>query len=556
MAGGGREVTVPWRQRLTINYASPEQVHGRPVSTASDVYALGVLLFRLLSGRLPHAFDGLTPWAVGSQLRDTEPPRPSTDLVESELAAVGLQDGPRRIAELLRDDLDPIVLKALRSDPDARYRSAGHLADDLNRYLNGFPVLARRGTVRYRAMKLLRRHRLAATLGAIALTLGGLFLGSLAISAQRIARGQARLLQERAKLEEVARFFLGVFEEAGPYVAEGRADDRTRRGRPPCRSCGWGAIGPTRCTGGPCCRPSAGFIWTSVSPRGPTSTINNALALRQDHDASSLEISESLDGVAAALRDQWQLDQAVESSAAALDLARNAQPLVPYPLLRSLNNHVQLLCVSNDWSAAAPLSAEALALGRVQGDRYEVEVSKAMIQRAAVLRNLGNADDARQLYLQTEARYKDRYGANHPALATLYNNLGRLEAEDKRVEIAVDYLKRADDQYAQSFGDDYYGRILPLTNVGRLLSEAGDLSAAEVALRQALDVAVRSPDIGPEYEVVYYGRPAVALARLLASAGRCAEAVELLEDKLVAWQAHAEHAVVRAGTVVLSECQV
>jgi len=139
---------------LTPEYASPEQIQRAPVTTASDVYSLGVVLYELLTGERPHRVTGANLHELERVVCTTEPRKPST--------ADGL---PGRTRRRLAGDLDNIVLMALRKDVSRRYGSAEQLAADIRRHLQGLPVLARRDTVVYRCGKFLRRNRTAAAAG-------------------------------------------------------------------------------------------------------------------------------------------------------------------------------------------------------------------------------------------------------------------------------------------------------------------------------------------------------------------------------------------------------
>ena len=547
------DATAPWRRRLTLNSASPEQVRGETISTASDVYSLGVLLFQLLTGSLPRSLDGLSPQEAEQRLTTTEPLRPSTRVVEGEETPAAPPGPPRQVSRRLRGDLDSIVLEALRSEVGARYPSAAHLAEDLERYRRGLPVLAHRGSLGYRTGKLLRRYRLTTTLVAIALVLAAAFVGSRVVAANNLARSQARLLEERAKLELVLEVLLGIFEDAGPYASGGvdltvrQAVDRQAarfdeelEAQPEVQAVVLSALG---------------WIYLDLGVRDKALGYHQrALTLRRSLDEGSVEVAESLDGVAASLRDQWQFDRAAELSAAALDLYREQTTIEPEELLRCLNNRVTLFCLLGDWQAADPLSSEALRLSREVGPK-DPEASKALIQRAHVLKQLGDLAGARELYLQAEGNYTRRFGPNHPILATLYNNLGRLAADDEHFEAAAEYWRRADAQYVTAFGDDFYERVRPLTNIGKHLHRTGDFEGAEAALRTALEVAVRSPALGPEYEAEYYGRPAIELGKLLAKTGRCSEVVSLLEEKVAKWEKDSKGPVVEQGNALLKQCR-
>lgn len=185
----GAGATVAGQRLMTPEYASPEQVQGRPMTTLSDVYSLGVVLYEVLTGRTPYQLGRRTPAAMAEAIADTAPLRPSE-------AVVG--DAARR---QLRGDLDTIVAAAMHRAEDRRYQSVERLADDLTRHLGGLPVLARGDTWRYRASTFVRRHKgavAAAVLLALSLV-GG--LAATAWQARRATRQEAIAQAERARAE-------------------------------------------------------------------------------------------------------------------------------------------------------------------------------------------------------------------------------------------------------------------------------------------------------------------------------------------------------------------
>jgi serine/threonine protein kinase len=178
--------TVAGRLLLTPLFASPEQVRGEPVTTATDVYALGLLLFRLLVGAHPYRFATESPVEVVRVVCDQPPPRPSVAAAAG-TAGLSLPALRRR----LRGDLDNIVLKALRKEPERRYASVEALSGDLRRHLEQLPVRARPDTPGYRAAKFARRHRVG--LGAAVLIAASLLGGMLAtVREARIAERRFR----------------------------------------------------------------------------------------------------------------------------------------------------------------------------------------------------------------------------------------------------------------------------------------------------------------------------------------------------------------------------
>lgn len=189
---------------LTPAYASPEQIVGEPLTVASDVYSLGVVLYELLAGQRPYSLRHDSLGALEEAIRQTDPPLPST-VAES------------RHRGTLRGDLDTVVLKALEKTPSERYPTVHALLEDIERYLGSRPVLAQRDSRWYRTKKFIARNTLAVSAAAaIAMAL---------IGGAVLAGWQARVaLAEKARAEEVQAFIAAVFREADPMVQrEGKA---------------------------------------------------------------------------------------------------------------------------------------------------------------------------------------------------------------------------------------------------------------------------------------------------------------------------------------------
>jgi serine/threonine-protein kinase len=187
---------------LTLDYASPEQIRGEPLTIGSDVYSLGVVLYELLCGGRPYRLKRDSRGALEDAILETDPPLPST-----------VADTASRRA--LRGDLDTIVLKALRKRPEDRYATVHALLDDLGRYLEGRPVLARSDGLWYRLRKFTARNKIA--VGAAAAVLAAVVVGA------SVAAWQARLaLAEKQRAEQVKELIASVFREADPTQVRGR----------------------------------------------------------------------------------------------------------------------------------------------------------------------------------------------------------------------------------------------------------------------------------------------------------------------------------------------
>ncbi len=217
--------TLPNQQPMTLDYASPEQVRGEVVSTASDVYALGVLLFKLFTGRSPYASAGRSTLAIQNAICEMEPPKPSAIVLTDDRMpvpnrTVNLQamavpssnakpgesrvESRHRLRKKLAGDLDAIVLKALRKEPAMRYASVDQFGEDIGCYLEGRPVRARSGSLAYRAGKFVRRNRIQ--VAAAALLVVGIGTGvwsAVAVVRSERDRAEKRLGEVRSAAHEV-----------------------------------------------------------------------------------------------------------------------------------------------------------------------------------------------------------------------------------------------------------------------------------------------------------------------------------------------------------------
>jgi eukaryotic-like serine/threonine-protein kinase len=227
----GSRLTVATRTRvrwLTPEYASPEQVRGDSVSTATDVYSLGVILHEMLTGQRPfHAFEH-HPHLLAQAILDRPPSRPSSlcdhrpassrqvEAAEREDPARSRSTTTRRLRLRLRGDLDAIMLHALRKEPDQRYPSVEQMAADVRRHLASRPVAARRGTASYRTRRFVGRHR-APIVAATVLVIGGISLGVAHTEVVARERDAAQLAAARA--EQVTALLVGLFAEAAPLGA-------------------------------------------------------------------------------------------------------------------------------------------------------------------------------------------------------------------------------------------------------------------------------------------------------------------------------------------------
>jgi non-specific serine/threonine protein kinase/serine/threonine-protein kinase len=224
------DMTLMGHAPMTIDYASPEQVRGEAITTASDIYSLGVMLYELLTGHRPYSFKSRVPREIERVICEEEPARPSTSIEKSDTSrgpfsktqamAAPPESAPReteqseKLRRELAGDLDNIVLMAMRKEPQRRYSSVEQFSEDIRRYLEGRPVIATKDTFAYRARKFIRRNRIpviAAALIAVALVAG---IIATVWQAREARAERARAERRFNDVRQLANSFLFEFHDA------------------------------------------------------------------------------------------------------------------------------------------------------------------------------------------------------------------------------------------------------------------------------------------------------------------------------------------------------
>lgn len=208
---------------LTVTYAAPEQIEGKPVTTASDTYTMGILLYELLTGVHPFSRDGNRPSKIAQAKNRRTPVTPGKSFekldTSNQKEIAGLRSTrPVKLLKILQGDLDAIAMKALRKEPEARYGSADQLLEDLRRREKNRPIVARKDTLRYKTSRFIKRHKtgLGIVVGFLILALA--FAG---FYTWQITNERNRARQEAQKNRQISNFLVNIFKSANPNVAEG-----------------------------------------------------------------------------------------------------------------------------------------------------------------------------------------------------------------------------------------------------------------------------------------------------------------------------------------------
>ncbi len=499
---------------LTPEYAAPEQVTGGPVTTATDVYALGVLLYVLLAGRHPTGEGSRTRSEHLTSILETEPRRLSAVLAPE--AALVRGSSPERLRRRYAGDLENIVAKALRKDPGERYSSVAALADDLQRHLTHQPVKARADSVRYRTAKFVRRHRAGVAGAALLVVL-------LAAGAwrERALRNQAET--EARKAREVGDYLVGVFEVADPFSL-GRQNGGDVTARVLLEQ------GARRVDSSLAGQPEVQAELRSVFGRAYTGLglyEQATVLLRQSlahhlalYGRPHLIVAADQDRLGNALVQQDQYDEAEPLLRDALAQRRRLVGSSHETTAETLNHLATLYQRRNDYASAEPLFREALSIRRgVFGD------SAAPV--AEILNNLGVLFFQKNAYDAADTAYREalaiqirRLGESHPVSAQTVHNLAQTRVLQGKFAEAESLYRRALAAKRKTLGDAHPSVAVNLNNLGSLLIRVDRVDEAEPLMREAL--ALDRKTYGEQHSHVAQSLRNVA--RVLTLTGRFAEA--------------------------------
>ncbi len=527
------EITAAPLRLLTPGYASPEQVSGGAVTTASDIYSLGVMLYQLLCGRRPYRLTGRSSGEIEKAILEQAPQRPSTALSRAEengqtatAAAVAGERGldARGLQRRLQGDLDTVVLHTLHKEPTARYPSVEHLVDDLERYRRRQPVTARRPSFGYRAGLFLRRHRLGASVAAAATLVLIAFVAALIFQTLRLEREQEASERRLRLAEEVKEFLIDLFPVAGPQQDGARLTARQLLDR-----------GAARATADhdhpPAVRAArletVGRVYQRLGLyRQAEPLLEESLEqVRASAGRRSAEYAASLNRLAILRVQQGDFEQAEPLFRDTLEVRRHLfgprHPLIA----ASLNNLALLHQDHGDFFGAEPLYRQALAMDTaLEGpDALSTLADKANL--GLLLYDLGDYPAAEELLREVITRREAHDGPAHEDIAEPLTYLAMTLTEEGFHREAEGLLERALTIVHASFGRDHPEAARVLAPMAELERARGNLTLAEKLHRQAL--ALRLQRLTDEHPEVTSN--VTALARVLLDAGRPGEAEPLFQ---------------------------
>ncbi len=439
---------------FTLHYAAPEQVRGEPVSTRTDVYSLGVVLYELLTGQKPYRLKRESNAQWEDAILAAEPQRPSLSVVRDDEGDFAQR---RRTARELSGDLDNIVLKALSKNPEQRYTSAEALSSDLERYLAGLPVLARGQSFFYRARKFVRRQLwpIAAGLGITALLL--VFLG--------IALWQRQeAIRETARAAALQAFTVGLFENA----------DAAQKGKP----------------------VDVATLLDAAEARG-----ERELGLQPRAHA---ELLGTIARIRLAMGQYPRAADVLERQRRLVD----ALPDAPASLrLESASQRGRVQRLLGDPGACQRTLEPLLGLASTQQTQLPAHVAEFDSQLARCRRGIGDRDGAQRLFEQSLALRKSALGDDIGVVENL-TDLAALSVDAGNYPDALSRFQGALAQLRKIAGNRHPLGIDILRSIGTTQRAMGDIDDAAHSIDQALELSESLQ--GPEHPVTLALREAAA----------------------------------------------
>jgi serine/threonine protein kinase/Tfp pilus assembly protein PilF len=456
--------TVTIARRMTPLSASPEQVRGGNITTASDVYSLGVLLYKLLTGHSPYRLAGRSPEEIERAICKEDPEKPSDVIGRVEDPGAANATTPQSVSESregtpdklrrrLRGDLDNIVLMALRKEPQRRYSSVLQFSDDVRRHLEGLPVMARRDTPGYRTAKFIGRHTTG--VAAAAFIFLSLTSGIVATLRQtRIARAERDRAQvEKAKADRINAFLQDMLSFSSPsYVSSNPRKD----------------------------------------PDAKVSEVVEEAARRAESELADQPevLAEMQRTIGAVYYAQGRYDQAEQILRAALEKYSRLYGPASYQSVEASNTLANSLLRRGNTAEAESLFRKDIEIARKEAQRGHLDVRTM----AYVLGDYGSmldqrADKATAGYLREALQYASQLtGKDRAYVAMIDNDLGDVAYRSGDLKEAERLNRAAIDEYRRLPEGTYVEMAASLSNLGAVLIKQGKYDEAEPFVREGLEL--------------------------------------------------------------------
>jgi len=521
------EATRSLLNPMTPGYASPEQVKAETITTATDIYSLGVVLYELITGQPPYRIAGRPLDEAIRVVCESEPEKPSALVRRHQAAKKNRQSVPE-----LSSDLDAIVAKAMRKDPQQRYASAEELSSDISRSLEGLPVSAHRGTLRYRAGKFVRLHLFGVGVAvAAAVVLLGVAI-TMAVQAQRIAKERDRANREAEASKRVADFMTNMFRVSDPSEARGnsitareildKASKEIETGLakdPEVQAHMMDVMGNVYDNLG--LYPSAASLFTrSIAIR------------RRVLGTRNLDTLATMSDLGWVLEEQGHYEQAEKLVGETLETRRQLLGPKNPDTLKSMIRLAEILNDEGRYPEAERLTRQALDMLRQVIGPEQPNTLAAMDTLAFAVGEQGRYSEAEKLYRHTLDAGARVLGPEHQLTLNRMGDVAWVVEQEGRYAEAEKLNRQAMDIERRILGPEHPNTLNTVNNLAETILKQGRYAEAEKLYRET--VGIRSRVLGPEHPDTLNSQISLALA--LTEQGQNAEAEKLASQTLTIQQ--------------------
>lgn len=509
------EVTMTHDRRMTPAYASPEQVRGEAITTATDVYSLGVILYELVTGKRPYDISSTSAAETERAICETMPTRPSVALTTTSAsgdgprpddAASGEEIARRRSTDVralqrtLSGDLEKIMFMALRKEPERRYSSVEALADDLRRWQSGLPVSAQLDTVGYRVRRFVGRHRIGSGIAAgVALLLTGAVITIIALMIQ--ARSASALAEDEAfAANTVSSYLRDMIDSIDPVIAQGRdvtlfremldgLAERLERE----------AIGSSRVRAE--LHLTVGRAYHAIS-EFPASELHlrEAVRLRRETEGDPLALTEALLALARTMRYRSDYDTSIECAREAIAIRRAQLPARDRRIAEAITTLGVSLWASGAYDEAETHLQQSIELLRNDPNRSPKQLGGVLREYGALLADRRRHEEAEPLLLESRDLLLEVYGEDHPVLATVESRLGWCARRAGRLEDAAAHYRRTLRINERVYPPNHASIGYSLTGLAAVLEDLEQFDEAEDLYLRALEIDIVA--LGPRHTEV------------------------------------------------------
>lgn len=512
-------------QALTPAYASPEQIEGHGLSVATDVYSLGVVLYELATGVRP--FDDSTPpHLLSTAIVAGEIVPPSKRMRHRPTGSSASAPEPAQLRSPFRRrlpaDIDAIVLKAMRREPEHRYASVAELAGDLRSFLAARPVEARRGHRLYRAQRFIRRRRGALAIGSILLLLLISFVVNREVQLTRIGRERDRAEAEAAKARQVSDILTGLFRGVDPREARGAEItaqelldrgvarvDRELTGQPELRAHMLHVLGRT---------------YLELGLYDPAETLlNRALESRRSRlGARHPDVGRTLSDLGLLATQQGNFAHAREQLEEATQILEDSLGRDTSEFAEALERSARIDNVLENYETSLRTYERALTIQRRVSGEMSGRVAVIYSNMGGLLFRMGALDRAEKSYEAALSIYEQKLGRHHPHIGAALDGLAKVRLVRGELDSAEELHRRSLALIQGAYGAKHHKTGYALNNLGHVLVQSGRSDEAVAVLRQAVN-AIRST-LGHDHPHLAYPLSTLGDAHL--AAGRPRQARE------------------------------